>query len=123
MSAIRNADRIIFIEKGRILEDGTHEELIKLQGQYYTMMKAGNMDQSDDQNSLDVDNENTASEKIMDKQLFLNHPKEQKIQESGRIRRRYNMKIRSINSNNFQMRTRSWTNKWKRKILCKVGWF
>lgn len=87
MSAIRNADRIIFIEKGRILEDGTHEELIKLQGHYYTMMKAGNMDQGDDQNSLDVDNENTASEKVIDKQLFLNHQKEQKIQQSGRIQR------------------------------------
>ncbi|XP_037037810.1 multidrug resistance protein homolog 65-like isoform X2 [Bradysia coprophila] len=44
LSAIRNADRILFIEKGKIVEDGTHDELIKLQGSYYNMMRSNNMD-------------------------------------------------------------------------------
>ncbi len=33
-STVRNADRIILIDEGRILEQGNHEELIKLKGKY-----------------------------------------------------------------------------------------
>lgn len=39
MSAIKNADRILFIDAGRIVEDGTHKELIALKGKYYEMIK------------------------------------------------------------------------------------
>ncbi|MGE5614612.1 MAG: ABC transporter ATP-binding protein [Bacillota bacterium] len=35
LSTIRNADRIMVIEDGVIAESGTHEELIRLKGQYY----------------------------------------------------------------------------------------
>ena len=35
LSTIRKADRILLIDKGRIIENGTHEELLKLQGQYH----------------------------------------------------------------------------------------
>jgi subfamily B ATP-binding cassette protein HlyB/CyaB len=34
LSAVRRADRIITIERGRIVEDGTHEELIRSNGRY-----------------------------------------------------------------------------------------
>jgi ATP-binding cassette subfamily B protein len=34
LSTIRDADRILFIEAGRILEDGTHEDLMKVNGRY-----------------------------------------------------------------------------------------
>jgi subfamily B ATP-binding cassette protein HlyB/CyaB len=34
LSAVRNADRIITIEAGRLVEDGTHDELIKRAGRY-----------------------------------------------------------------------------------------
>jgi subfamily B ATP-binding cassette protein HlyB/CyaB len=34
LSAVRHADRIITIEAGRIVEDGTHDELIKKAGRY-----------------------------------------------------------------------------------------
>jgi subfamily B ATP-binding cassette protein HlyB/CyaB len=34
LSALRMADRIITIENGRLVEDGTHQELIKAGGRY-----------------------------------------------------------------------------------------
>lgn len=37
LSTIRNADRIMVVEDGGIVESGTHEELIRLRGQYYNL--------------------------------------------------------------------------------------
>jgi ATP-binding cassette, subfamily B, bacterial HlyB/CyaB len=37
LSAVRNADRIITIESGRLVEDGTHDELIKKAGRYASL--------------------------------------------------------------------------------------
>ncbi|WP_315719817.1 MULTISPECIES: type I secretion system permease/ATPase [unclassified Bradyrhizobium] len=37
LSAVRNADRIITVENGRLVEDGTHDELIKRAGRYATL--------------------------------------------------------------------------------------
>ena len=34
LSTVRTADRIITIERGRLVEDGTHDELIKTGGRY-----------------------------------------------------------------------------------------
>jgi len=40
LSTTRDADRIIMLEKGRIIEEGTHEELLSKNGQYAAMWHA-----------------------------------------------------------------------------------
>ncbi len=37
LSTIKNANKILFLEKGEIKEAGTHEELMSLKQQYYTL--------------------------------------------------------------------------------------
>lgn len=40
LSTIRNADRIMVVDEGTILESGSHEELLKQKGIYYNLYKA-----------------------------------------------------------------------------------
>ena len=42
LNTIENCDQIYFLEKGKILEKGTHQELINLKGKYYTLQKYSN---------------------------------------------------------------------------------
>ena len=39
LSTVRNADQIVVLEKGQIVEQGTHKELTNLRGAYYTLVK------------------------------------------------------------------------------------
>ena len=39
LTTLRNADRILFMNKGRICEDGSHNELIEQKGSYATLYK------------------------------------------------------------------------------------
>lgn len=47
ISAIRNADRILFIDKGNVLEAGSHNDLIQLKGHYYDMIMAAKWDREE----------------------------------------------------------------------------
>ncbi|PWR70104.1 ABC transporter ATP-binding protein [Methanospirillum stamsii] len=40
LTTIRNADKIVVIEKGRIVEEGKHEDLLERRGKYWEMSKA-----------------------------------------------------------------------------------
>jgi len=44
LSTIRQCDRIVFIEKGRIVEDGTYEELIALNGKFAELVERQRLD-------------------------------------------------------------------------------
>jgi len=39
LSTVKNADQIIVLEKGKIVEYGNHHELAKLGGKYYGLVK------------------------------------------------------------------------------------
>ncbi|XP_005186344.2 multidrug resistance protein homolog 65 [Musca domestica] len=64
LSAIRSADRIIFIDKGKVVEEGNHDSLMKLKGRYYDMVTAhqyenllDNEDAVDNKETDDVETE------------------------------------------------------------------
>jgi ATP-binding cassette subfamily B protein len=39
LSTVSNADNIVLLDKGRIIEEGTHQELTQLKGAYYKLVK------------------------------------------------------------------------------------
>lgn len=39
LSTVKNADQIVVLDKGKIIEKGTHQELINLKGSYYNLVK------------------------------------------------------------------------------------
>jgi len=42
LSTVRHADRIIVLDRGRIIESGTHHELMKKAGFYYQLNQLQN---------------------------------------------------------------------------------
>ena len=49
LSTIRNADRILVIDSGRILEQGTHLELLAKRGRYYDLYMGHTLQENIDQ--------------------------------------------------------------------------
>ena len=39
LSTVRNADSIIVLDKGHVVEEGTHEQLVEMRGMYYTLVR------------------------------------------------------------------------------------
>jgi len=42
LSTVQNADKIVFVNKGVVVEQGTHQELLKMKGHYYELVNANN---------------------------------------------------------------------------------
>ncbi|KMQ62452.1 ABC transporter ATP-binding protein [Chryseobacterium sp. BLS98] len=39
LSTVKNADKIIVLDKGKVVEEGTHNDLVTFQGEYYRLIK------------------------------------------------------------------------------------
>ena len=39
LSTVKRADKIIVLDKGLVVEEGTHDELVALRGEYYRLVK------------------------------------------------------------------------------------
>jgi len=39
LSTVKNADKIIVLDKGKVVEEGTHNDLVMLKGEYYRLIK------------------------------------------------------------------------------------
>ncbi|MBD3189613.1 MAG: ATP-binding cassette domain-containing protein [Candidatus Heimdallarchaeota archaeon] len=55
LSTVRNADRIIVLKKGKIVEEGCNEELLARKGEYYRLYTLQFKDQEEDQEEKDND--------------------------------------------------------------------
>ncbi|XP_044766756.1 ATP-dependent translocase ABCB1 [Coccinella septempunctata] len=61
LSTIRNADKIIVLSKGVLVEQGTHEELMALESEYYNLV----MNQVVDKRDKDEENEENAKRRLI----------------------------------------------------------
>ena len=39
LSTVKHADKIIVLDKGKVVEEGNHTELVALRGEYYRLVK------------------------------------------------------------------------------------
>ena len=55
LSTVKNADRIYVIDKGRVVETGSHAELVQAGGLYARLAKAQDLDHAPDAPRLEGD--------------------------------------------------------------------
>ncbi|KAL2884747.1 lipid A export ATP-binding/permease protein msbA [Ceratocystis lukuohia] len=54
LSTVRDADNIVVMDKGQIVEQGTHQQLMDSQGAYYCLVKAQDLTHGDDMSSKET---------------------------------------------------------------------
>jgi ABC-type multidrug transport system fused ATPase/permease subunit len=55
LSTIKNANKILVMENGRIVENGSHNELIELQGNYWNLLNHQKLDLFDGSHSINIE--------------------------------------------------------------------
>ena len=53
LSTLRKANRILVVDKGRIIENGSHDELMAKKGKYYKLIKIQSLNSRSDEITLD----------------------------------------------------------------------
>ncbi|UJR24257.1 hypothetical protein I4U23_027224 [Adineta vaga] len=69
LSTIYNADRIIVLQKGQIIEDGDHNSLMKDRGVYFNLVQQQTLPQSEEKESTQILSSNDLGGKTHDVQL------------------------------------------------------
>jgi ABC-type glutathione transport system ATPase component len=71
LSTIRNADKIIVMHKGEIVEEGTHESLMNARGTYYSLVEQQSLRQAEEEEQLKFEQQE-AKKMIFSEQTLLN---------------------------------------------------
>ena len=58
LSTLRKANKIIVVDAGKIIEFGSHDELMALKGKYYRLIKIQSMNKTEDGLVIPSDDEN-----------------------------------------------------------------
>ena len=53
LSTLRKANRILVVDKGRIIENGSHEELMAKKGKYYKLIQIQSLNSRSDEIKMD----------------------------------------------------------------------
>ncbi|KAK9328060.1 P-loop containing nucleoside triphosphate hydrolase protein [Lipomyces starkeyi] len=83
LSTVTNADMIVVMKRGVILEKGTHEELIARRGDYYELVKAQNVEQDikDKTPANDTDRADSIEDILDEKAILEAHGRECQLEE------------------------------------------
>jgi len=60
LSTIRNADKIIVMHKGEVVEEGDHDALIKARGTYFDLVEQQRLRQAEEEEELKFEEQETA---------------------------------------------------------------
>lgn len=73
LSTIKNADNIIVLDKGIVAEQGSHDELMQIQGAYYQLVQAGKSAEMTDKafEAYALENRNVSAGQLFRVQLIL----------------------------------------------------
>lgn len=85
LSTIKSADNIIVLVDGRILEQGTHDELLEARGEYFKLVEAQQLQQKD---TPTVEDEDSATDHDSSEELLLSekpHKADLEVVEKGEM--------------------------------------
>uniref|UniRef100_A0A1A9WG68 Uncharacterized protein n=1 Tax=Glossina brevipalpis TaxID=37001 RepID=A0A1A9WG68_9MUSC len=72
LSAIRGANKIVFIDEGKVVEEGSHDDLMTLEGAYYRMVVATKIKMHDLENREEIEEVKSNSLSLCEKSFETN---------------------------------------------------